>query len=181
MDRKQLVQTLHSYSSPYREEVVFINRFIELLTHPRCYFRDHLPGHITGSAWIIDPQKKVVLLTHHAKLNKWLQPGGHADGEENIFDVAKKEMEEETGITNSTKPISFFDIDIHQIPARKDFPAHDHYDIRFLFESDSSTPLAISNESIDLKWIKWNELDNYTEANSSINRMLEKTLTSYSA
>lgn len=175
MNRKELVDAIGSYSTPYPKEEIFIARFLGLLEHPRCYFRDHLPGHITGSTWIIDTEKQLVLLTHHAKLKKWLQPGGHADGDENILQVALKEAKEETGIQNFLSPSSFFDIDIHPIPARGDFPEHDHYDIRFLLIADSSQPLVISSESKDLKWIKWEELNEYTNTNASITRMLEKT------
>ncbi|MDZ7646212.1 MAG: NUDIX hydrolase [Cytophagales bacterium] len=94
-----------------------------------------MPGHITGSAWIVDPSNTQALLVHHAKLNKWVQPGGHADGDENILQVALREAEEETGLKNfkvlSDPP---FDVDIHLIPERADFPEHFHFDIRYLLK-----------------------------------------------
>lgn len=136
--------------------------------------RTHLPGHITGSAWIVDTSRKYVLLTHHAKLNKWLQPGGHADGDENVLAVALREAEEETGVKNfRLLQQGIFDIDIHPIPARKDFGAHDHYDIRFLLEADKQEPLVITEESHDLAWIKITDLRSYNDS-SSLHRMAEK-------
>ena len=84
MDRRQLIENLENYITPYKEEKYFIPRFLSLLQNfPNCYERSLVSGHMTGSAWIIDQKGKAVLLVHHKKLDRWLQPGGHADGEEN--------------------------------------------------------------------------------------------------
>lgn len=173
--RNGLIESLIQYSYGYAEENSFKERFLKLLEHPRAFFRDHLPGHITGSAWIIDESRKYTFLTHHAKLNRWLQPGGHADGEEDVFQVALREATEETGL-KSLKPfsISIFDIDIHTIPARKDFPEHDHYDVRFLFTANRNEQFTISEESVNLAWISLDELDKYVSNSESILRMAQK-------
>jgi hypothetical protein len=70
-----------------------------------------------------------------------------------------------------------FDIDIHRIPPRKDFPEHQHYDIRFLFEGDADERLMISEESINLSWIPINEVDAKSRNNTSMLRMAEKVKT----
>jgi 8-oxo-dGTP pyrophosphatase MutT (NUDIX family) len=166
---------LERYNSIYPEELIFRRQFLELLQHPRCFHRDFLPGHITGSAWIIDVEHRQVLLTHHAKLNKWLQPGGHADGDENILRVALREAEEETGL-NAFSVIggkNIFDIDIHTIPARKDFPEHLHYDIRIAVTVDAALPLQITEESHDLRWAPLSLLESLTD-NASMFRMRDK-------
>jgi 8-oxo-dGTP pyrophosphatase MutT (NUDIX family) len=138
-----------------------------------------LPGHITGSAWIVDEDKSHVLLVHHAKLNKWLQPGGHADGDENILQVALREAEEETGIKNlSLLKAEIFDLDIHTIPSRNDFPEHLHYDVRFAFTASKDDELKVSHESHDLQWVKIDQVPVYTQFNKSIERMVEKTTSS---
>ena len=95
---------------------------------PRACFDD---GHITGSAWVVDPAGSRLLLTHHRKLGKWLQLGGHSDGEPDTLAVALREAREESGLR--VRPISnaVLDIDIHTIPALKGEPAHLHYDVRF--------------------------------------------------
>lgn len=174
--RQELLQHLIAYTTPFPEEVLFIPKFLSLLESDRCYHRDHLPGHITGSAWILNSQKSHVVLVHHAKLNKWLQPGGHADGDENVLNVALREAEEETGLINLTLfTDSVFDIDIHPIPERNDFPAHDHYDIRFAFLAPPEAVLQQNEESIDLKWIALEEVAQRTHQNASILRMIQKT------
>ncbi len=156
-------------------ESEFKKHFLTLLDHPECFHRHHLPGHITASAWILDSSKKYVLLTHHAKLNRWLQPGGHADGDENVSAVALREAEEETGLTNLIIVSTIFDIDIHEIPSRDDMPAHDHYDIRFIISADMTEPLSQNHESNELRWVKLSEVNVLTNGNVSIARMVEKT------
>ena len=177
MNREQLISLLKSYDTSSEDEKGFLLKFLDLLHHPKAFQRDHLPGHITGSAWIVDPSKKFVLLTHHAKLNKWLQPGGHADGDENILGVALREAEEETGLQNfKLLHDGIFDIDIHVIPARKEFQEHLHYDVRFLLQGDKDESLTRSTESHDLAWIAIDQLDVLTHENPSIIRMARKAL-----
>ena len=172
-----MIEALQSYTTKFKEEEIFIPRFLDLLKADNCFQRNHLPGHVTGSSWIIDQEKSHVLLVHHAKLNKWLQPGGHADGDENIVRVASREAEEETGLTSlPLYSTSIFDLDIHKIPARPDFPEHLHYDIRFAFVASIRDELLISNESHDLQWIGLERVSDFTQRNPSIMRMVKKTI-----
>ncbi len=176
MTRSLFLEQLKDYNTSYSEESVFVDQFLTLLQHPDAYQRHHLPGHITGSAWIVDPGHQAALLLHHGKLNKWLQPGGHSDGDENTLAVALREAQEETGVMNFTIPSeTIFDLDIHPIPERKDMPAHFHYDVRFLFYASRKDAIIVSEESHDVKWIPFDELPIKTRNNSSILRMLEKT------
>src|SRR5580704_6936266 len=96
--RGSLSDAINTYSSSFAEEINLKAGFLQLLEDPRCFYRDHLPGHITGSAWIINKKISKTLLVLHARLGRWLQPGGHADGEENVLNVALREAEEETGL-----------------------------------------------------------------------------------
>jgi 8-oxo-dGTP pyrophosphatase MutT (NUDIX family) len=172
-----LPDQLKQYTSAYPEEILFVPRFIALVRHPRAFHRDHLPGHITGSAWIVNQDFSKTLLIEHAKLKKWLQPGGHADGETDVRNVAIREAWEETGVTKlAPLSTSFFDLDIHAIPARNDMPAHDHYDVRYIFQVMDDVKLTISDESTGLKWIAFNNIETLTHSNRSIMRMVEKTI-----
>jgi 8-oxo-dGTP pyrophosphatase MutT (NUDIX family) len=182
VDRLELITALKNYKTDFEEERNYIAPFQLLLQHFQAYSRDHLPGHITGSAWIIDKTRNYVLLTHHAKLNRWLQPGGHADDNEDIFFVARKEAEEETGL-KSFKLVKkeIFDIDIHLIPERNDLAAHFHYDVRILLQADRNEKTEISLESHDVQWIPLDELPERSENNISMLRMSEKVKTLYTA
>jgi 8-oxo-dGTP pyrophosphatase MutT (NUDIX family) len=176
VNRSSLVQFFSGYRTAFAEETRFVIQFLELLSNQNCFERTHLPGHITGSAWIVDRNRTQTLLVHHAKLNKWVQPGGHADGDENILRVALREAEEETGLKNLTVITSVpFDVDIHTIPQRKNFPEHLHFDIRFLIEASRDEQIIVSEESHDVKWIPLRSLEDYT-IERSVLRMKEKLL-----
>ena len=148
-------------------------RFVE--QHVDCLLRACAPGHLTGSAWIVSPDRTRVLLTHHLKLDKWLQLGGHADGDGDLLAVALREAREESGLSrlHAVSP-AIFDLDRHSIPARKTDPEHYHYDLRFLLESDPAEPLAVSPESKDLAWVELERVSTLN-AEESIGRMVRKT------
>jgi len=121
---------------------------------PACFDRATPAGHITGSAWIVGPDDRSVLLTHHRKLDCWLQLGGHADGDSDVLAVAHKEAQEESGMADFEQVSSgIFDLDIHPIPARKNEPEHWHYDVRYLLRPIGSTDYTVSEESHDLRWV----------------------------
>lgn len=147
--------------------------FVE--TNPRCFERSLAVGHITGSAWIVNPNRDRFLLTFHSKLNLWLQLGGHADGNPDILAVAGREAQEESGLSNirCLSP-EIFDLDIHRIPEHKGVAEHYHYDVRFLFEADDAQELVISDESHDLRWMRGDEIRQLTQE-ESILRMLRKS------
>lgn len=161
---KSLVEAIHRYTLQWPEEATLSSRYISLLQHPDAFQRSHLPGHITGSAFIVDSDFTHTLLVHHAKLNRWLQPGGHADGETDVQGVARREAEEETGVIHLTQMVpGIFDLDIHPIPARADFPAHDHYDIRYLFQAPMTDKIVVSEESHDVRWIRLDDLEQFND------------------
>ncbi len=150
--------------------------FVE--ANPRCFERELTDGHVTGSAWITSPTGHHVLLIHHRKLDRWFQPGGHADGNPDVGAVALQEAEEETGLANLTlfSP-AIFDVDIHRIPDRGNVPGHWHYDIRFLIRTPLENEVPNIGESREVKAIRWlnhREAEELT-ASESISRMLRKS------
>jgi 8-oxo-dGTP pyrophosphatase MutT (NUDIX family) len=165
--RELFIKSLKGYQSTFEEELTFRNRFIHLLQHEDAFERTHLPGHITGSAFIVSKDFTHTLLVHHAKLNRWLQPGGHADGDTQVTRVALREANEETGLLNLTLVTpEIFDLDIHTIPERKDFPQHDHYDVRYLFTGSMDDLIIVSEESHDVKWVALDELHKFNDEKS---------------
>lgn len=177
MHRRRLLQQLETYSPGSDAEARFRASFLSFIAaHPDCFERSLQKGHITGSAWIVNSSRDKALLMHHFKLDKWLQPGGHADGDPDIVRVATREAMEETGLSVRLLDEHIFDIDIHTIPVRKNEAEHLHYDVRFLFEADDEEPLKINSESKALAWLPKPEIQKLTGGNESIMRMAEKVM-----
>ena len=176
MHRALLLHLIESYKIKYLAETETVSKYKDfVIANENCFERSLLEGHITCGAWILDGAGTKTLLTHHRKLNRWLQLGGHADGDHDVHRVAAKEAQEESGIsTLELVSKDIFDIDIHQIPPRGDVPAHFHYDARFLFRTTDNEKYEVSNESIDLAWVKIDEIKKYS-SEESIVRMVEKT------
>ena len=175
--RAPLCKALQKYAESHPEQKITADRMLDFVrSTPHCFERSHAAGHMTGSAWLLNPAGNKALLTLHHNLQRWMQTGGHADGDPDTLRVALKEAEEESGITGIV-PISeeIFDIDIHLIPARpaKGEPAHYHYDVRYLLRAPHEQ-YAISQESDDLAW--WSDEDFVTRAaelDASVLRMAE--------
>ena len=172
----KILRMIDAYRTRYPDEAdaARLRRFIE--AQPRCFERDCFgDGHVTGSAWVVDPAGSRVLLTHHRKLGKWLQLGGHSDGEPDTLAVALREAREESGLPVHPISNAVLDIDIHTIPALKGEPAHLHYDVRFALRASSSEGLRVGPESIDLAWIDIEDLTRLTDEESML-RMARKYL-----
>ncbi len=172
--RKPLENALCLYAAQHPENAEAAERVLSFIRHSAdCFKRSHSEGHITGSAWLLDPTGQRVLLTLHRKLGRWLQPGGHADGDADTLRVALKEAQEESGI-EGIEPLSheIFDVDIHEIPARPAAgePPHFHYDIRYLLRAPH-TRFCLSDESDALAWFSADELPAQTQEDSIL-RML---------
>ncbi len=176
MNRFEFKEQLKKYRTPYEEESSSIKDFVELIDDPLAYRRERLEGHFTASAWIVNKKRTHTLLTLHRKLGRWLQLGGHADGNENLIAVAMQEAEEESGLKSlQMVDLTIFDLDRHIIPHRPHVPEHFHYDVRYLLEADLNEPLQKSDESISLAWVAFDSVQDVIGYNPSILRMLEKT------
>jgi len=174
MHREQLRWLLLKYQ-PTQEEQAYKERMLDFLEESQDCFERFLPTrHFTASAWMLNNDKSQALLMHHAKLNIWVQPGGHADGDSDLCAVAVKEAIEESGIYGIV-PVSYdiFDIDIHKIPANSKEVAHDHYDVRFLVKVISDEKFVQNRESKELRWISKDRKQLPTQERSVI-RMFEK-------
>ncbi len=162
------------YDNKEQEDLTKIISFLECNTN--CYDRSNLDGHVTAGAFVCDKQGNI-LLNHHKKSGMWFQFGGHSDGEENSLNVAKREIQEEAGITHfKLGKDSIFDVAVMKIPysSKKKEPEHLHYDINFLFIVDNYD-YETSNESMEIKWVTIDEALNLVDKNDfSMQRMIKK-------
>ena len=178
MHREALLQKLQAYQPSDTEQHTVKQRMVDFIReHPQCFERELAIGHMTASAWLTNTTGDQVLLTHHKKLDKWLQLGGHADGDSDLLAVAIREAQEESGI-QAIEPVitEIFDLDIHPIPARINEPQHDHLDVRFwLRVTDPKAQYVVSDESHDLRWFSATMLQSM-DLDASIRRMTRKWL-----
>ena len=144
--------------------------------HSDCLERSCAPGHLTGSAWLVDRRGGRVLLTHHRKLNKWLQLGGHADSDGDLARVALREAEEESGLNDLVVEPAIFDLDRHMIPARASEPAHWHYDVRFVVHATGSEEFVVTHESHALAWRDIADVAGDSSVDESVRRMARRWL-----
>ena len=175
-ERRALATALAEYRErwPAETAVVHFQQFLD--EHPDAFERELVVGHFTGSAWLVSKDGARVLLTHHRKLDRWLQLGGHADGDTDLARVALREAEEESGLAGLTVEPAIFDLDRHRIPARGDEAEHWHYDVRFVVWAGADEAFVISEESHDLAWREISQVARDAVADASVRRMAEKWL-----
>ena len=154
MHRKPLLDLLERYI-PTKEEISNKANIIAFVKdNKNCFERSSKTGHITASAWLLNKTGDKALLTHHKKLDAWVQLGGHCDGDPNVLNVAIKEAQEESGIPMIIAVMdSIFDLDIHFIPPNSKEKGHYHYDLRFLLQAQENDELTLNDESNELRWI----------------------------
>lgn len=178
---ERLDQALAKYQEAWPEEAPVVALFAALTEvgseAASPFRREHQPGHFTGSAWVVSADGARVLLTHHAKLNRWLQPGGHADGDGDLARVALREAQEETGVAGlQLEDGAIFDLDRHAIPARKSDPEHWHYDVRYVVRAGADERFVVSSESHALAWREIAAVADDPAADPSVRRMARKWL-----
>lgn len=177
MQRQNLLKMLNQYQPDNPDEIKTKDSIIDFIQkYENCFERSLVIGHITASAWLVDKANQKAFLMHHAKLNKWLQPGGHCDGDSNVLNVAIKEAKEESGISNIEPMMAdIFDVDVHKIQANSKESEHYHYDIRFLLQVKTNEKGKKNHESHEIMWIEKNTTQS-PPLEDSVKRLFNKWL-----
>lgn len=179
MDKQQTLQWLSNIRTEFEEENFFRKQTLAFVQeNDEFWQRSTLSGHLTGSAWVINPGKDKALLIHHRGLDKWFQPGGHAEiTDASLLETARREAAEECGLQGLTLlSDQVFDLDIHVIPAKNDIPEHLHYDLRFAFLAESESLDGDVAEVKDLNWVSLEGLLRALDTQQSLRRMAIKSL-----
>jgi 8-oxo-dGTP pyrophosphatase MutT (NUDIX family) len=180
---KPLVEDLERYARFWPDDrPEALKRYLQFVESSKeCCQRSHAAGHCTGSALIVCPDFRQTLLLYHPFLKRWLQPGGHADGDADLLRVALREASEETGLSlDQLKAVEIgaqprvpLDLDIHTIPQRGHELAHYHYDLRFLVVADPNATLTPESEEMRLDWVQLELVGDRTDEESVL-RMVRK-------
>jgi 8-oxo-dGTP pyrophosphatase MutT (NUDIX family) len=196
-----MFEAFQRYRDQWQGESAVVAQFESFLhAHAHGFERSNVAGHFTGSAWLISGDGRRVLLMHHRKLDRWLQPGGHADGDTDLAHVALREAEEETGVSGLRVEGGIFDIDRHRIaghvlvtcpdgpaspsafapgersPARANEPEHWHYDVRYVVRAGADESFVLNPESHALAWRPVDEVAADETLDASLRRMARKWL-----
>lgn len=175
--QRQVLQLLQAVQPGDVAAAVVRQQFLEFASdHPHCCERTLGVGHFTGSAWLVSVDGQRALLTHHRKLERWLQLGGHADGDGDLARVALREAQEESGLSGLAVEGGVFDLDRHRIPARDSEPAHWHYDVRFVVRAGADESFTVNHESHALAWRRIDQIAADEGADDSLRRMAAKWL-----
>ncbi|MDP6213561.1 MAG: NUDIX hydrolase [Acidimicrobiales bacterium] len=151
------------------------DRILDLLAaHNDALDRTCRPGHLTGSALVVDPADSRILVMFHTKLQRWLQPGGHADGDDDLARVALREATEETGMAGLRVSEPPVDLDVHVVdPPAED--AHEHHDVRFLVVAPTGAVPVGNHESRELRWVDRSDLESLG-ADAGLLRLADRAL-----
>jgi 8-oxo-dGTP pyrophosphatase MutT (NUDIX family) len=136
---------------------------LQLLINTPSPFSRHQysPGHLTASGLVLAADGERLLLVHHARLNRWLLPGGHVEEHDSeIWKSAWREVIEETGVLLAKEPGPLVGVDVHGIPPHNGAPYHLHHDLMFHFAAQSDD-YRLSHESRAIAWAHPDTFDFY--------------------
>ncbi len=172
---------LEGYAPRSQEEARDLERIRAIVRQGDPWSRA-TPLHVTGSALVVHPASKRVLLRWHERQQAWLQVGGHADpGEDDPFAVALREAREETGLVDleAWPDASPLHVVVVPVPAGKGEPAHEHADVRFALATASPDAIRPEAESALLEWLPLTEAmartceDNLRDTLARVGALLE--------
>lgn len=162
MNIQEQIKMYHSSNEQEKKDQEFI---LKMMNEKDIFERKNTVAHFTASAWVTNPSHTKVLMIYHRIYDSWSWMGGHADGCEDLFEVAKKELKEESGLNSFSSNGNIFSLEV--LPVKKHIKkdrtveSHVHLNVTYLFEIDENEPLKVNlEETKGIQWISLNELKN---------------------
>ena len=173
-----LKEELLKYQPFNQQEETDLNTMLELLDSGKELYDRNNIAHFTASAWIVNKNRDKVLLAYHPIYHSWAWLGGHADNDTDLLRVCKKEIEEESGVTDLKMLYpTIYSIEILPVAShyRKGeyVPNHLHLNVTYLFEADSDD-ITVLRE--DAKWIKYSDIAEYSNETAFIDNIYNKLM-----
>ena len=101
---------------------------------------------------MLDHTGSRALLTLHPRLGRWVQLGGHCDdGDADIVAAALREATEESGVAGLRIEPELAAVHVHPVTCSLGVPTR-HLDLQFVAHAPADARIAISDESLDLRW-----------------------------
>ena len=129
-----------------------------LKTQENILERENQTAHFSASSWLLNKEHTKVLMIYHNIYHSWSWTGGHADGEANLLEVAKRETMEETGIKNiitvsdEIYSVEILTVDGH-VKRGSYVPSHTHLNVTYLMEADEQEVLRVKpDENSGVRW-----------------------------
>lgn len=178
----KLYDQIQHYHPFNEQEQIDKEIILDALSNKDIFSRENKIMHMSASCWILNPTKDKVLMIYHKIYNSWSWLGGHADGNEDLLFVAKKELEEESGITHyhlmDEQPFSIEILTVNGHIKHGHFVnSHLHLNVTYLFEIDENERLIQNQEETNgIKWIKINELEHEVSEEWMMKHVYQKLL-----
>lgn len=159
-----LVDVIQNYNPKNEQEMRDKEQMLQFMTRNDNYLnRENQFGHFTASMWTVNQQRTKTLMVHHNRYNSWSWIGGHADGMENLCEVALKELQEETGVKHvhlmSDEVLSLETLTCGGYMSKGIWvPSHLHFNLTYLAEVDESEELIPQeDENSAVQWWTYEE------------------------
>ena len=161
--RADLKKQLESYVPFNEQEEKDKDMLLKSLEDETVFVRDNIFYHFTASAWVVNEKRDKVLMAYHNIYDSWSWLGGHADGEEDLLQVAIKEVKEESGlkevkaVSEDIFSIESLTVDGH-MKNNQYVSSHLHLNVTYLIEANEDQGIRIKeNENSQIAWFSLDE------------------------
>ncbi|MDO5291812.1 MAG: NUDIX hydrolase [bacterium] len=157
MNLRAQIREFNPWNEQEKKEKELIGSYMDQFDN--IFDRENEMVHMTASSWLVNKERTKVLMIYHNIYNSWAWTGGHADGDQDLLNVAMKEAQEETGLIHVT-PVTedIFSLEIlgvnGHVKKGKFVGTHMHLNVTYLLEANEAEELRVKpDENSGVKWV----------------------------